>query len=151
MVGAGQSALESAALLHEKGAERAAGRARRTSIRWNGAPLALDRPLLQRLKEPESGLGSGWATWFYSNHPGAFRHLPRSTRVYRARTALGPAGASWLREPGGRAVPGPDRPVGHVGEDAGRRRRGWGSPAGTAARELARRPRDGGHRLPAPT
>ena len=97
VVGAGNSSLESAALLHEKGAKVQLV-ARKDVIRWNGLPLALDRPLLQRLKEPESGLGSGWATWFYSNHPGVFRRLPRSTRVYRARTALGPAGASWLRE-----------------------------------------------------
>jgi FAD-dependent urate hydroxylase len=97
VVGAGQSALESAALLNEKGAKVQLV-ARKDVIRWNGVPLALDRPLMQRLKEPESGLGSGWATWFYSNHPAAFRRLPRSTRVYRARTALGPAGASWLRE-----------------------------------------------------
>ncbi len=96
VVGAGQSALETAALLHEKGASVTLV-ARENKIRWNGVPLALDRPLPQRLREPESGLGSGWATWFYSNHPGTFRHLPRSTRVYRARTALGPAGASWLR------------------------------------------------------
>ncbi len=97
VVGAGQSSLESAALLHEKGAKVQLV-ARKNVIRWNGVPLALDRPLMQRLKEPESGLGSGWATWFYSNHPGTFRHLPRSTRIYRAKTALGPAGASWLRE-----------------------------------------------------
>ena len=96
VVGAGQSALESAALLHESGAKVTLV-ARKDKIRWNGEPLNPDRPLLQRLREPESGLGSGWATWFYSNHPDWFRHLPRSTRVYRARTALGPAGASWLR------------------------------------------------------
>jgi FAD-dependent urate hydroxylase len=96
VVGAGQSALETAALLHENGASVKLV-ARENVIRWNGVPLAIDRPLPQRLREPESGLGSGWATWFYSNHPGVFRHLPRSTRVYRARTALGPAGASWLR------------------------------------------------------
>ncbi len=96
VVGAGQSALESAALLHEHGASVQLV-ARESKIIWNGAPLPLDRPPLQRCREPESGLGSGWATWFYSNHPGLFRHLPRSTRVYRARTALGPAGASWLR------------------------------------------------------
>jgi hypothetical protein len=65
---------------------------------WNGPPLALDRPLLQRMREPEAGLGSGWSTWFYSRQPNLFRHLPASTRAYRARTALGPAGASWLRE-----------------------------------------------------
>jgi FAD-dependent urate hydroxylase len=96
VVGAGQSALESAALLHENGATVQLV-ARKDKIAWNGPPLPLDRPLPKRLKEPESGLGSGWATWFYSNQPGLFRRLPRSTRVYRARTALGPAGATWLR------------------------------------------------------
>jgi FAD-dependent urate hydroxylase len=96
VVGAGQSALESAALLHENGAQVQLV-ARKPQLAWNGVPLALDRPLPQRLREPESGLGSGWATWFYSNHPELFRHLPQGTRVYRARTALGPAGASWLR------------------------------------------------------
>src|SRR5262249_6246604 len=55
------------------------------------------RPLPQRIREPEAGLGSGWSTWFYSRHPGLFRHLPERSRIYRARTALGPAGASWLR------------------------------------------------------
>ena len=97
VVGAGQSALESAALLHESGATVQV-LARRPVIAWNGKPLDPNRPLLRRLREPEAGLGSGWSTWFYSNHPDLFRRLPQPTRVYRARTALGPAGASWLRE-----------------------------------------------------
>ncbi len=97
VVGAGQSALETAALLHEHGA-KVQVLAREKKLVWNGKPLALDRPLWQRMREPESGLGSGWSTWLYSNHPDLFRHLPRSTRVYRARTALGPAGAWWLPE-----------------------------------------------------
>jgi len=96
VVGAGQSALESAALLHENGAAVKVI-ARKRELAWNGEPLPLDRPLLQRLREPEAGLGSGWATWFYSNRPDLFRKLPENTRVHRARTALGPAGASWLR------------------------------------------------------
>jgi hypothetical protein len=95
VLGAGQSALESAALLHENGANVRLV-ARKPKIVWNGPPLSLDRPLIRRLREPEAGLGSGWSTWFYSRHPELFRHLPRNTRVYRARTALGPAGASWL-------------------------------------------------------
>lgn len=97
VLGAGQSALETAALLRENGAD-AKLVARTTRVRWNGRPLPPDRPLLRRLREPEAGLGSGWGTWFYSNHPELFRRLPETTRVFRARTALGPAGASWLRE-----------------------------------------------------
>jgi FAD-dependent urate hydroxylase len=96
VVGAGQSALENAALLHENGAGVQLV-ARADTVRWNGQPLDPHRPLPQRIREPESGLGSGWSTWFYSRHPELFRYLPERTRIYRARTALGPAGASWLR------------------------------------------------------
>ncbi|WP_210435342.1 NAD(P)-binding domain-containing protein [Saccharopolyspora sp. ASAGF58] len=97
VVGAGQSALETAALLHENGAN-ARLVARAPGIAWNGKPLLPDRPLWSRMREPEAGLGSGLSTWFYSEHPKVFRHLPRATRIYRARTALGPAGGWWLRE-----------------------------------------------------
>ncbi|HEX3646795.1 MAG TPA: FAD-dependent oxidoreductase [Pseudonocardiaceae bacterium] len=97
VLGGGQSALESAALLREGGADVTVV-ARANRIVWNGKPLPPDRPLLRRLREPEAGLGSGWGTWVYSNHPEWFRRLPEATRVHRARTALGPAGASWLRE-----------------------------------------------------
>jgi cation diffusion facilitator CzcD-associated flavoprotein CzcO len=96
VVGAGQSALETAALLHEGGADVHLV-ARAEKVAWNGKPLDPERPLPQRIAEPESGLGSGWSTWFYSRHPELFRRLPRRTRIYRARTALGPAGGWWLR------------------------------------------------------
>jgi FAD-dependent urate hydroxylase len=96
VVGAGQSALESAALMHESGADVHLV-ARASQVKWNGQPLDPARPLPQRMAEPESGLGSGWSTWFYSRHPELFRLLPERTRIYRARTALGPAGGWWLR------------------------------------------------------
>jgi FAD-dependent urate hydroxylase len=95
VLGAGQSALESAALAYECGAEVSLI-ARKPALAWNGEPLPPDRPLLSRMREPEAGLGSGWATWFYSTQPELFRHLPGGIRVTRARTALGPAGACWL-------------------------------------------------------
>lgn len=97
VIGAGQSALESAALLHESGAAVQV-LMREPAVIWNGAPLPPDRPVYRRIREPEAGLGSGWATWMYSRQPGLFRHLPESVRVTKARTALGPAGATWLRE-----------------------------------------------------
>jgi len=96
VLGAGQSALETAALLHEQGTDVQIVM-RKDQPAWNGAPLAAGRPLPQRLREPEAGLGSGWSTWFYSRHPRVYRHLPEAARIHRARTALGPAGASWLR------------------------------------------------------
>lgn len=96
IIGGGQSALESAAIASEQGATvRVVVRAPR--LRWNGVPLAPDRPLLQQLREPEAGLGSGWSTWFYSTRQGLFTYLPANKRASIARTALGPAGAYWLR------------------------------------------------------
>ncbi len=96
VIGRGQSALESAALLSENGADVEVI-TRSAAVAWNKAPLLPDRPFWKRLREPEAGLGSGWGTWFYSNHPGLFRHLAEQARIERARTALGPAGANWLR------------------------------------------------------
>lgn len=96
VLGAGQSALESATLLHEHGASvRVLARAPR--LVWNGAPLAAHRSLARRLREPEAGLGSGWSTWLYSNKPALFHRFPPARRVRVAATALGPAGAWWLR------------------------------------------------------
>jgi thioredoxin reductase len=97
VIGAGQSALETAALMHESGADVHIV-ARAPKVAWNGIPLDPERPLPQRIAEPESGLGSGWSTWFYSRHPELFRRLPQRTRIYRARTAMGPAGGWWLRD-----------------------------------------------------
>lgn len=97
VIGAGQSALELAALLHENGAAVQV-LAREKNVIWLPPPFqSLDRSLLERLKEPEAGLGSGWRIWFYSNHPELFRQLPTEPRVRRVRRVLGPAGASWLR------------------------------------------------------
>jgi thioredoxin reductase len=96
VVGLGQSALESAALLHEAGAGvRIVGRAAR--VAWNGDPLEAQRSVRRRLREPEAPLGSGWSTWFYSTQPQLFRRLPAGVRYRRAISALGPAGACWLR------------------------------------------------------
>ncbi len=96
VVGAGQSALESAALLHESGASVTV-LARAPELVWNGPALPTQRSQLRRLREPEATLGSGWSTWFYSTQPHLYRRLPSARRVRTARTALGPAGAAWLR------------------------------------------------------
>ncbi|MGH4024971.1 MAG: NAD(P)-binding domain-containing protein [Pseudonocardiaceae bacterium] len=92
VVGAGQSALESAALLHEAGA-RVQVLARTPDLTWQPDPPATDP---DRGDEPQVA-GSGWANWFYSTRPNLFRRLPAVRRVQLARTAWGPSGAHWLR------------------------------------------------------
>jgi cation diffusion facilitator CzcD-associated flavoprotein CzcO len=95
VVGAGQSALESAALLDEAGA-RVRVLVRAPAVKWTPAPTP-HRSLARSVRRPRSGLGSGWRTMFYANAPRAFRHLPEAQRLNAVRTALGPAGAWWLR------------------------------------------------------
>jgi thioredoxin reductase len=96
IVGAGSSALELAALMHENGVSvqiLARGQAK-----WTNDRMCPPRPVLERLGIPDSGLGPGWRLWFYSNLPGIYRRLPVDMRVTRARRVLGPAGAYWLRD-----------------------------------------------------
>lgn len=97
VIGAGQSALETAALLREHDAEVRV-LVRGSSVAWNADPKVEPRPLPQRLRRPMSGLGPGLRPWFYANRPNLFYHLPQATRLHAVRTVLGPAGAWWLRE-----------------------------------------------------
>ena len=97
VVGAGQAALETAALLAEAGAEaRVLARAGR--LVWNAPPQPLRRGPLTALRDPHCALGTGWPSWVWSELPWAVRRLPAAARVHIARHALGPAGAWWLRE-----------------------------------------------------
>ncbi|WP_405784096.1 NAD(P)-binding domain-containing protein [Streptomyces sp. NBC_00859] len=104
VVGAGQAALETATLLAENGA-RPRLLARAGHIDWNTTPQPLRRGPLRSLREPHSGLGTGWRSWVWSEAPGLVRRLPGSTRDRIARNALGPAGAWWLRDRFERQVP----------------------------------------------
>ncbi|SDL94894.1 NAD(P)-binding domain-containing protein [Nonomuraea jiangxiensis] len=96
VVGAGQSALETATLLAEAGA-RVRVVARSGALAWNDVP-AERRSLLTRVLAPRSGLGAGWPSVAWSRMPDAVRYLPGPARRHIVRTALGPAGSWWLRE-----------------------------------------------------
>lgn len=97
VIGAGQSALETAALVHEAGAKVHLV-TRRPALEWNPPPRTNRRPFRERIARPSSNLGDGLGPWLYSCAPMLFRYLPPQTRLSRVRTALGPAGAWWLRE-----------------------------------------------------
>ncbi|WP_395371090.1 NAD(P)-binding domain-containing protein [Streptomyces tubercidicus] len=97
VIGAGQSALETATLLAEQGA-RPRLVARPDRLRWNTPPPPLERGRLRALRDPHSALGTGWPNRVWSKRPGAVRRLPPATRVRLAENVPGPAGAWWLRE-----------------------------------------------------
>ncbi|MFI5687745.1 FAD-dependent oxidoreductase [Streptomyces sp. NPDC051636] len=92
VVGAGQSALETAALAAEAGARvRVVSRGRgRVAF---GAP-----PWQQPKLRPESPFGRAWSLWALTYYPHPYRHLPARTRHYLVRRVLGPLGAWWLRD-----------------------------------------------------
>ncbi|MES5820986.1 FAD-dependent oxidoreductase [Streptomyces sp. RG80] len=103
VIGGGQAALETAALLAEQGT-RARVLARADELRWNDVPPPWERPWWQSVRTPHSGLGCGWRNWFYAERPGLFHRLPEQRRARIAATALGPAGAWWVRDRVGPAV-----------------------------------------------
>ncbi|MFG2285192.1 NAD(P)-binding domain-containing protein [Streptomyces sp. NPDC048595] len=109
VIGAGQSALETAALLAEQGA-RPTLVARADRLNWHSPPQPLDRGPLRALRDPHSGLGTGWPNWVWSQLPWAVRRLPAATRIRIAETGPTPAGAWWLR---GRFEPAVAARLGH--------------------------------------
>jgi FAD-dependent urate hydroxylase len=96
VVGAGQSGLETAALLHSAGATVTVI-ARQPSVLWTDIPIAGEDTLVGTVRRPTAPLCSSWHCWGYSNLPGLFRLLPDHVRQDKAWTFLGPAGAWWLR------------------------------------------------------
>lgn len=96
VIGAGQSALEAAALLHEAGA-RPQLIVREPAIHWMSR-VPLSRNIWQRMRSPISALGSGPTAWTLAHFPGALYHLPDSWRTRFVNTHLAPGGAWWLRD-----------------------------------------------------
>ncbi|HLH22468.1 MAG TPA: FAD-dependent oxidoreductase [Chloroflexota bacterium] len=100
VIGGGQSALESAALLHEGGADvevlvRAPrihflkGAGLRSRLRDRLGPA---RPLLY----PDTDVGPPGLSFLVA-HPALFRQFPRELQDRIARRSIRPAGAAWLR------------------------------------------------------
>ncbi|MEU6541320.1 FAD-dependent oxidoreductase [Streptomyces sp. NPDC047000] len=92
VVGAGQSALETAALAAEAGAQVTVVSRGRDKVAFGAAPW--DQPRLR----PESPFGRAWSLWAFSHYPHPYRYLPAHLRHYLVRRVLGPLGAWWLRD-----------------------------------------------------
>jgi thioredoxin reductase len=97
VVGAGASALDLAALLHQSGASVHVV-ARKPVIRFHDPPETTPRSLWQRVRHPITGLGSGWKLVFFANAPQAFRYLPEHTRLDAVRRTLGPAPGWFVKD-----------------------------------------------------
>jgi FAD-dependent urate hydroxylase len=95
VIGGGQSALQTGALLHEAGADVQVV-ARRQEIVWEGQ-MPREIGLIDRIKRPPTRLCEGWGC-VVADSPEAFGLLPESVRISKAVRSFGPKGAWWLRE-----------------------------------------------------
>ena len=96
VIGAGASAIDLSALLHEAGAN--VQLAARRPVLDIHTRTEFPRPLIERLQAPLSGIGPSWRSWWYCNAPVLFHLLPEETRLRVVRTHLGPAAGWFMRD-----------------------------------------------------
>jgi FAD-dependent urate hydroxylase len=97
VIGGGQSGLETAAILHEEGAAVSLV-VRAPQLIWGYLPPTKRRSAYQRWRRPRTRLGDGLQLLLYDRAPLLFHYLPQQFRLSRVKTALGPAGAWWLKD-----------------------------------------------------
>lgn len=96
VLGAGASAIDVAALLLDAGAKVQLV-ARRSAIDFHSAPVE-PRSLIQSLKAPRSGLGTGWHSRMCTDAPLVFHAMPQSFRTRVVERHLGPAPGWFVRD-----------------------------------------------------
>lgn len=96
VVGAGASALDTAALLEQGGASVDLV-ARTETLKFHDPPRE-PRPLIERFKEPRSGLGTGWRSRLSCDVPLLFHALPQALRLRAVARHLGPAPCWFVRD-----------------------------------------------------
>jgi cation diffusion facilitator CzcD-associated flavoprotein CzcO len=96
VIGAGASAVDIAALLHEGGTDVQLV-ARRKVIDFH-KPSKEPRPLIQRIMNPRSGLGLGWRSRLSTDAPLVFHVMPREFRFKVVKKHLGPAPGWFVRD-----------------------------------------------------
>jgi thioredoxin reductase len=97
VVGAGASALDLAALLHQAGAVVQLV-ARKPKIRFHDPPEQGPPPLWERIRHPITGIGPGWRLFFYAHAPLAFHLMPERSRFEAVRRTLGPAPGWFIKD-----------------------------------------------------
>jgi len=96
IVGGGSSALDLAALLHERGTAV-------TVVARTAEPVIYGPPrepdgLLRRLRRPSSKIGAGWLLRICDDAPQLIRLLPERKRLSLVRNTLGPAAGYFVRD-----------------------------------------------------
>jgi thioredoxin reductase len=96
IIGAGASAVDLAALMHEAGADVHLI-ARCPAILFHPPPLE-PRPRLQRILQPRSTLGLGWRSRLCADAPLLFHAMPLKLRLRAVQRHLGPAPGWFVKD-----------------------------------------------------
>jgi len=97
VIGGGQSALESAALLHEAGAGVHLV-VRSPRLVWSGETEHRVPTFKEKIFKPPSCVGPGWSLATIERGAGFFPKLPVQTRLWLVKKILGPFGSWWLHD-----------------------------------------------------
>ncbi|MBV9228630.1 MAG: NAD(P)/FAD-dependent oxidoreductase, partial [Chloroflexi bacterium] len=95
VIGRGQGALETAALVHEKGAEVHV--ITRKTLRWVRVSTSNWPQWMKELRAPRAGMGSGWRNLLLEKYPYTLHRLPQNIIDNEVDTTHGPAGSQWLK------------------------------------------------------
>lgn len=96
VIGGGQSAVEYAALLHEVGAT--VNLVARRPINWLEPHGEAQRPLLERLRAPDSGIAPGWKYRALEVFPYLFQRFPPARKESMVNNNHWPGASNWLRD-----------------------------------------------------
>jgi cation diffusion facilitator CzcD-associated flavoprotein CzcO len=96
VIGGGQSALETAAILNEIGA-RVRLLVRENNLEWWTEPRR-NRSLIKRLKYPDAAVARGWQSLAIAELPRVFRLFKPEKRHPFVAATYGPGGSWWLRD-----------------------------------------------------
>ena len=96
VLGAGASAVDIAAILHEEGSQVQLV-ARRQEIAFH-TKAKEPRPLKQRVRYPRSAIGIGWPSRLCTDAPLLFHAMPQKFRFRFVRDHLGPAPGWFVRD-----------------------------------------------------
>ena len=96
VIGAGASAIEAAALVHEAGAQpHLLVRDAEATFNTRAPP---DRPFIRRILMPDTVLGAGLKNWLLQSLPWAFYFIPERRRIRLANGWLPPTAPWWIRD-----------------------------------------------------
>lgn len=96
VIGAGASAIEAAALVHEAGGRaRLLVRKARATFNTRAPP---NRSLIERILNPDTVLGAGFKNWLLQQLPWGIYFVPRKRRVPLAKGWLPPTAPWWIQD-----------------------------------------------------